>query len=140
MSYVADQIEYERERPSPGGDPFSETETEAALAALRKEQIMTEVKIGETTSNGWTKVAEFEVEGDPEFVAVFTGPPAERTGLPVLSVEMDGEEIFRAWTAEDYTRVARSLRQLADAIAESAEVVEETLKDLVRDRRRNGQI
>lgn len=37
MGYVAEQIEWAREFPSAGGDPFSEEETEAVLAALRKE-------------------------------------------------------------------------------------------------------
>ena len=37
MSYVAEQLEWVREFPSAGGDPFSEIETEAVLAALREE-------------------------------------------------------------------------------------------------------
>lgn len=37
MGYVVDSIEWAREFSSAGGDPFSEEETEAALAALRRD-------------------------------------------------------------------------------------------------------
>lgn len=101
---------------------------------------MTEIRIGQTTSNGWTKVAEFEVDGNPEFLAIFTGPPAERTGMPVVNVKLDGVEIFRGWTAEDYSKIARSLGELGWAATHGQKALEALLIDLVRDLRRQGRI